>query len=124
MKKLIISLLLAVAVIGSGCLTKASNELVPKTGFEINDGNGKKLTGEFPKDMNVGFAEYRRSTNGTVSLTLSNITSKMNAEVITESGKAQSDQIRAMTELYKANMDMMKDLTLELMKRSAPIPVK
>jgi hypothetical protein len=111
------------ACLWAGCMTKASNDLVPKTAFSITDESGKKISGEFPKDMNVGFARYERNTNGSASLTLSNIVSTTNPDVIKESGNAQAEAIKAMGDLYKENLQLLGTLLINGAKSAAPVPV-
>jgi hypothetical protein len=117
-------LMAAACLTFAGCVTKASNDLVPKTAFSITDESGKKISGEFPKDMDVGFAQYVRNTNGTASLTLSNIVSRTNPDVIKESGNAQAAAIKAMGDLYKENLQLLGTLLINGgMKAAAPAPI-
>ena len=123
MKKITVLLLAAVSLSTlTGCLSKASNDLVPKTAFKVQEAkDGKSITGEFPKDMNIGLAEFRKDDKST-SLVLSNVVSATNPDVIKESGTAQAAAIQAMGELYKENLRLMKELLQEGAKATSPTP--
>lgn len=113
MKCLRFVLLITAAIAFAGCV-KTSNKLVPTTKFRVKEGS-REVSGEFPKDYNVGLLEFLRQTNGTTSLTISNLHSKMNPNVIQAASDGQEKAIRAYTE----GMERLLDKGIELGKKIA-----
>ncbi len=86
----IIGCLFLIAFAGAGCIGGA----VPKT--EITGSlAGKPFTFSAPKDVNLGSLTLSADTNGTISLTLTNLQTRMNPDVITTTGEAQAKLITA-----------------------------
>lgn len=82
MKKLILSLIVLIALVFTGCVAPHVPETVIKTPF-----------GEFrgPKDMIIEGLQYQRMTNGSIVLTAKSIKSHNNPDVL----EANSGQIEA-----------------------------
>jgi hypothetical protein len=83
---LIISAGLVLLVVSlTGCANVRDN--VPSTRFVAWLG-GKPCTFDGPKYLKADLIKFEVTTNGTVSLTISNIQANMNPEVITMTGEA------------------------------------
>lgn len=122
--------LLALSFTSIACLTgciipNASNELVPKTVIDWNPKTGE-FHAELPKDHSLAGGNLSRQTNGCLDLSLTNLNSKTNPDVIGAAGSAQAEAIKASAEMYKANMQFLTEaikLIAPAAKSVAPIPV-
>ena len=86
------TVLLATAVVAlSGC---SLNKSIPHTTITGKIGNSP-FSLETPKNCDLAGLDVSADTNGTVHLKLDKLTTKMDAEVITNSGQAQSAIIAA-----------------------------
>jgi hypothetical protein len=81
------NLLLLSVVLVAGCVN------VPRTTITGSIG-GKPFTFSGPKDCSLGSLVIAASTNGEVTITVSNLQTKMNPEVITTTGAAQTAMIK------------------------------
>lgn len=86
MKKILLITLSTLAL--SGCV------MVPKTVITGSIG-GKPFSFSGPKDCSLGMLTVKADTNGSVSLVISNLQTKMNPDVITTTGAAQAQVIQA-----------------------------
>jgi hypothetical protein len=88
MKARIINLLsIALLMVGTGCATPRNS--VPQS--EISGSlNGKPVRVLLPKDMKAAEIKFGVTTNGTVELSIKNIETRMNPDVITMTGEAYS----------------------------------
>ena len=75
-----------------GCM----NLIVPKTEISGSIG-GQPFKYSGPKDQTLGSLTLTASTNGAVSITVSNLSAKMNPDVISMTSKAQVDIINALS---------------------------
>jgi hypothetical protein len=83
-------LLVLVLVLGSGCVAWS----VPRTTIRGNIA-GRPFHISAPKDMTLGQLTLCVDTNGTVTLTLSNLVTRMNPDVITTTSEGQAKLIQA-----------------------------
>jgi hypothetical protein len=86
--------LFSTAVALAALLTGCVGAMVPKTVIEGNIG-GKPFRYSGPKDQTLALLTISADTNGTISIVVSNLTTKMNPDVISTTGKAQVDMINA-----------------------------
>jgi len=83
---------LALLLVLSGCVSW----IVPKTVISGSIG-GQPFSYSGPKDQTVGLLRITATTNGTISITVSNLSARMNPDVITTSAAAQVDLINALS---------------------------
>lgn len=76
---------------------------VPRTTIDGSIG-GQPFHFSGPKDVTLGALEITAKTNGTISISLTNLTARMNPDVITTTGAAQAAMI---AELFKGIQGLM-----------------
>ena len=83
--------LIALALACAGCIAQS----VPRTKITGSIG-GKPVSFEMPKDVTLGSLSFQADTNGNVSVVVSNLTTRMNPEIVVTTGEAQDKMIRAL----------------------------
>lgn len=94
-----------------GCFTnpKTSNDLVPKSKIDWDKKNGRGSV-ELPKDHDIGYAHIMRDSNGVFTLTLSNLTSRMNPDVINSAGASYAEALKQQALRDKAMFEFLNRL--------------
>ena len=85
------------AALACVALTGCAGLMVPNTVITGSIG-GQPFSIKAPKDASIGSLHVTAATNGTVSITISNYTAKMNPEIVTLSGEVFVKSINAIGE--------------------------
>ena len=104
MKTRIINLLsiAAILIVGAGCKTPA--DAVPRSEISASL-YGKPMRVLLPKDMEADEIKFSATTNGAVDLSIKNIKTRMNPDVITVSTRGYAEMRKADLELLKGGVE-------------------
>ena len=104
MKHLAINLLsiAAISIVCAGCKTPA--DAVPRSEISASL-YGKPMRVLLPKDMEADEIKFSATTNGAVDLSIKNIKTRMNPDVITVSTRGYAEMRKADLELLKGGVE-------------------